>query len=177
MPQYLFHVSGMHCKACPMLIEGELEDMAEVSKAKASLKHQHVEIEGDFGPRSDNEITALLTLVLQRHGYRFSTEKPVHRTVWSEFVWATPVALLFLTGFVVLQKLGIVNLLTVNEVSYPAAFLIGLVASVSSCMAVVGGLTLSVSANFAKEGNKITPQVLFHVGRLVAFFCSVVWLE
>ncbi len=37
-------------------------------------------------------------------------------------------------------------------------------------MAVVGGLVLSMSANFAKEGDKVRPQVLFHVGRLAAFF-------
>jgi sulfite exporter TauE/SafE len=37
-------------------------------------------------------------------------------------------------------------------------------------MAVVGGLVLSVSTNFAKEGDKIKPQVLFHLGRLVSFF-------
>lgn len=37
-------------------------------------------------------------------------------------------------------------------------------------MAVVGGLVLSMSANFAKEGDSIRPQILFHVGRLVSFF-------
>jgi len=37
-------------------------------------------------------------------------------------------------------------------------------------MAVVGGLVLSMSANFAKEGDKVRPQALFHVGRLVSFF-------
>ena len=37
-------------------------------------------------------------------------------------------------------------------------------------MAVVGGLALSISANFAKEGDKVRPQVLFHAGRLVSFF-------
>ncbi len=45
-------------------------------------------------------------------------------------------------------------------------------------MAVVGGLVLSMSANFAKEGNpstsfgasKVRPQILFHLGRLVSFF-------
>ena len=37
-------------------------------------------------------------------------------------------------------------------------------------MAVVGGLVLSMSANFAKEGDKVRPQVLFHIGRLVSFF-------
>jgi len=37
-------------------------------------------------------------------------------------------------------------------------------------MAVVGGLVLSMSANYAKEGEKMRPQILFHVGRLVSFF-------
>ena len=37
-------------------------------------------------------------------------------------------------------------------------------------MAVVGGLVLSMSATFAKEGDRVRPQLLFHVGRLIAFF-------
>ena len=49
-------------------------------------------------------------------------------------------------------------------------FLIGLIASVSTCMAVVGGLVLSVSANYAKEGDKIKPQIFFHAGRIISFF-------
>ena len=37
-------------------------------------------------------------------------------------------------------------------------------------MAVVGGLVLSMSATFAKEGDKVKPQVLFHSGRIISFF-------
>ena len=66
--------------------------------------------------------------------------------------------------------MGIVNLITADEVGYGTAFVIGLVASVSTCMAVVGGLTLSISANFAKEGDKTKPQIYFHLGRLISFF-------
>jgi sulfite exporter TauE/SafE len=57
-----------------------------------------------------------------------------------------------------------------SEVGLGTALLLGLVASVSTCMAVVGGLVLSMSASFAKEGDRVRPQVLFHLGRLVAFF-------
>ena len=89
---------------------------------------------------------------------------------WSDFRIAVPVALGFVALFIVLQKLGVVNLITASEVNYGTAFVIGLVASVSTCMAVVGGLVLSMSANFAKEGDKVRPQVLFHVGRLASFF-------
>jgi sulfite exporter TauE/SafE len=37
-------------------------------------------------------------------------------------------------------------------------------------MAVVGGLVLSMSATFAKDGDKIRPQLMFHGGRIVSFF-------
>ena len=54
--------------------------------------------------------------------------------------------------------------------TFGTAFIIGIVASLSTCMAVVGGLVLSMSATFAREGDRVTPQILFHVGRLVSFF-------
>jgi sulfite exporter TauE/SafE len=37
-------------------------------------------------------------------------------------------------------------------------------------MAVVGGLVLSMSATFAREGDTVRPQVLFHIGRILSFF-------
>jgi len=36
MKTYIFHVNGMHCKACIALIESELGDVPEVSKLPAS---------------------------------------------------------------------------------------------------------------------------------------------
>jgi sulfite exporter TauE/SafE len=47
---------------------------------------------------------------------------------------------------------------------------IGIIASLSTCMAVVGGLVLSMSATFAKEGDRVRPQLMFHIGRIVSFF-------
>lgn len=58
-----------------------------------------------------------------------------------------------------------------SDINYITAFTVGLIASVSSCMAVVGGIVLSMSANYAKNGeNNFKPQLLFHLGRLVSFF-------
>lgn len=89
---------------------------------------------------------------------------------WSDFAIAIPIALLFAGLFVLLQKMGLVNLISSGNVTYGTAFIIGIVASLSTCMAVVGGLVLSLSATYAKEGNAVKPQILFHVGRIVSFF-------
>ena len=170
MKTHIFHVNGMHCKACVALIESELEKLPNISKVKASLNNLSVEVEGDFGDQSVGEIGDQLSGMIQPHGYTLSIEKTEHNVRWVDFKIAVPVAILFIGTFIGLQKLGIVNLITTSEVTYGTAFVIGLIASVSTCMAVVGGLVLSMSANFAKEGNGVFPQVLFHVGRLISFF-------
>lgn len=170
MKTYTFYVTGMHCSACPMLIESELEDIPEVSIVEASLNNSSIKITADFGDRAPEYITSNLTEVLKQYGYAVLQEKRKHLIKWSDFRIAIPTALAFVLLFIGMQKLGIVNLVNASKVTYGTAFVVGLIASVSTCMAVVGGLVLSMSANFAKEGDKVRPQMLFHVGRLVSFF-------
>ena len=167
---YIFHVNGMHCKACIALSESELMDVPEVKSAKASLANLSVEVTGEFGDKTPEHIARDLSEVLKPHGYTLSLEKQRHSPKWSDFNLAFPVAAGFVGLFLLLQKLDIVNLATTGTVGYGAAFIVGLIASVSTCMAVVGGLVLSMSTSFAKEGDKVRPPVLFHIGRLVSFF-------
>lgn len=160
----------MHCQACVVLTESELEELAHVSSARSSLATRTIEVCGDFGDASPEEVGRSLSAVLAKHGYALSIEKPAHDKQWADFAVAVPIALGFAVLFVLLQKAGIVNLVNTSSVSYGTAFLIGVIASLSTCMAVVGGLVLSMSATFAREGDRVRPQVLFHAGRLVSFF-------
>ena len=172
MRTYTFHVNGMHCKSCVVLTESELQDVAGVSQVKASLKHLSVEVTGDFSDAAPESVAKNLSKVLESHGYTLSLDPStsLRARTWSDFLIAAPLALAFIIFFIILQKLGIVNLISSSQVSYGTAFVVGLVASVSTCMAVVGSLVLSTSANFAKEGERVRPQILFHIGRLVSFF-------
>lgn len=170
MKNYIFHVQGMHCAACVLLTESELENLPNVDKAKANLARCSVEVLGNFQTDSPKVIAEQLSRTLQPHGYTLLAEDVKDVIVWSDFKIALPIALVLAILFLLLQKLGIVNLVTINKVNYGAAFVIGLVASVSTCMAVVGGLVLSMSAHMAKKGDNRKPQILFHVGRLLSFF-------
>lgn len=167
---YNFHISGMHCKACIFLTESELTDLPQVTSAKSNLDTNTVELTGDFGDQSEEAIAIELTKVLSKHGYTVSTEKKTKNVNWSDFKIAVPIALGFAILFVILQKIGLVNLISGGNVTYGTAFVVGIIASLSTCMAVVGGLVLSMSATFAKEGDKVKPQLLFHMGRIVSFF-------
>jgi sulfite exporter TauE/SafE/copper chaperone CopZ len=165
-----FHVNGMHCNSCVILTETELKEVPGIVEAKTSLKHRSVEVKGEFGEKTKEQIAVELSQVLKPHGYTLALEASKPVVQWSDFRIAVPVAAAFIAFFILLQKLGIVNLVTSSNVTYGTAFVIGLIASISTCMAVVGGLVLSMSANFAKEGDNVRPQVLFHTGRLASFF-------
>lgn len=174
--KYIFHVHGMHCNACVLMTESELGDLPNVTHVKSSLKNHSVEIIGDFGDKTQEQIAEELTIPLKPHGYTVSVERQQslqglrHIAKWSDFKIAVPIALGFVVLFVVLQKMGIVNLVSAGNVTYGTAFVIGVIASLSTCMAVVGGLVLSMSATFAKEGDKVRPQLMFHAGRIASFF-------
>ena len=163
------YVKGMHCSACTLLTEADALELHYIKSAKSDIKKHTIILEGDFSGKTPEIVAENLTEVMREHRYSVSVEKQSHTKNWSEFKIAIPVALSALTGFVFLQKAGLINLVH-GEFSYSTAFVIGIVASLSSCMAVVGGLLLSMSATFAKEGDRIKPQILFHIGRLVSFF-------
>ncbi len=164
------HIKGMHCQACILLTELEATEVPYITAAHSDLKNHTIEVEGDLAGKSQGAVAAALTDVLRPHGYTVSVDKQSHDKNWVDFRLAVPIAFAFIAGFVVLQKLGIVNLVPGGSVTYGTAFVVGIVASLSTCMAVVGGLVLSMSATFAKEGDKVRPQLLFHIGRLISFF-------
>ncbi len=168
--KYTFHVHGMHCNSCVLLTESVLGDLPNITHVKSSLKKHSVEVIGDFGNKTPEQIAEELTLPLKSHGYSVSVERKRHDAKWSDFKIAVPVALGFAALFVVLQKMGIVNLVSAGSVTYGTAFVIGIIASLSTCMAVVGGLVLSMSATFAREGDRVRPQLMFHAGRIASFF-------
>jgi sulfite exporter TauE/SafE/copper chaperone CopZ len=165
---YTFHVNGMHCKACVLLAESELAEHPKVISARASLRTRSVEIRGDFGNRPPGKIAEKLSALLSQHS--LSTTAQERHVGWDEFGVAVPVAISCAALFVLLQELGVGRLASGNATTYGTAFVVGVVASLSTCAAVVGGLVLSISATFARSGERARPQALFHAGRIASFF-------
>jgi sulfite exporter TauE/SafE/copper chaperone CopZ len=163
-----FNVEGMHCAACELVIEKKLSKVSGVRKVDAQLAKGKVFIETE----SDLNVEELSSLV-EADGYRIVESNVLRNKTkinWRELGLAAVIASTVILLFLLIQKLGIVNLIDAEEVTLPFVFLIGVVASLSTCMAVVGGLVLSISSNYAKDGNRVKPLVLFHISRVVGFF-------
>jgi sulfite exporter TauE/SafE/copper chaperone CopZ len=165
-----YFVKGMHCAACELVVERKLSKAQGLSKVNAILKTNKVSFEIDDTQKQD-ELLDNLNGLLADTGYELcensTTKKELnYRELSLSFVIATAI----MGGFLLLQKLGIANILgSSGELSLPMVFLIGIVASVSTCMALVGGLVLSLSSNFAKGQDKVKPLIGFHASRIITF--------
>jgi sulfite exporter TauE/SafE/copper chaperone CopZ len=170
MKTITLHVSGTHCASCKILIEDILNEQIGIKNTSVNLKQETVSFDTELVD-SKEELAKVLSEKVQHNGYEFSIEKKVKAKKDNGIIWqALPIGLTFLALFFVLQKSGILNFGIGGTVTPTTSFIIGLVASVSSCLAVVGGLVLSLSATVSQDNiSDRKPMFLFHCGRLLAF--------
>jgi len=168
---YTLYVSGTHCNACKVLIEDVLSEQPDLQHPTVSLQDETIAVSvlGDTNPQ---DLAQRFTTLLTPHGYTVSVEAPVRQTSQSsstEWLTALISALVVIGIIVLLDRANIASFANLSSDSLLTPFVVGLIASVSTCLAVVGSLVLSVSATYARDGAGTRPQVLFHGGRLVGF--------
>ncbi len=168
MKKHSFYVTGTHCNSCKILIEETIIEHDEVSNVQVHLHKEMVEIEGNFSMNPEELISALNPL-LEPYKYTLSLKKEKQKRDFKSLLTAIPIGLMVLALFFLLQKSGIINFGFEGGITPWTALMIGLIASVSTCLAVVGGLIFSLSAQVSKNISTFRPFAFFHVGRLVSF--------
>lgn len=170
MQTYKFHVSGTHCASCKILVEDILNQQEFIQNARVDLKREVVEMETD-SDLDPEKLAEILTEKLKVNGYTLSIEKAAVEKQGDDVIWkALPIGLGILMLFFLLQKSGVLNLGIGGQTTPVTSFLIGLIASVSSCLALVGGLVLSLSAKISQDDTSDTKTfLLFHAGRIISF--------
>ena len=177
-------IKGMHCRSCEILVGGELEKIPGVKKTEVNF---HKGIAKIFSKHKIDE--TLIDQAVKNAGYEIGHSGPVpFFSNNAEDYQELGIGVLLVTALFVLSKVtgfwelssGIFG----NYSSLPVVFLIGLTAGVSTCMALIGGLVLSLSAKLTQEHpeatkiQKFTPHLLFNIGRILgfAFFGAIVGL-
>src|SRR3989338_8041589 len=168
--KYTFHVTGTHCASCKILIEDILKEEELVKNVQVNLKRETVEIQTE-NDQSTEELAEILTSKTKPNGYTLSVEKINISNKKDDIIWkAIHIGLAFLILFFILQKSGVLNIGIGGQTTPITSFIVGLIASVSSCLAIVGGLVLSLSAKISQDDISDTKTfLLFHIGRLAGF--------
>ena len=166
----------MHCASCELLIGEKLEAIPGVESVHVSLKTNAAVIASSHRI-SDKDIE----MAVQAAGYEVGVDdgsKPLftrNRRIWKDAAIGVSVV----AGLILLFNIfGIDKLLgaTTNISSVGAmALLIGLTAGFSTCMALIGGLVLSVASKYAENHpaetalQKFRPHLIFNLGRIISF--------
>jgi len=169
-------IAGMHCRSCEILVEKKLSEIPEVERSNASHKKGMAEIHYSSQKPNMREVEE----AIREAGYDIgvSAERPFFSRNVSDYK-DLGIALLFLVGiYVVLKNFGITNVKIgggSNPSSLPVVFLVGITAGLSTCMALVGGLILGISARHAEKHpeatptQKFRPHLFFNVGRIISY--------
>ncbi|MDD5083413.1 MAG: sulfite exporter TauE/SafE family protein [Candidatus Moranbacteria bacterium] len=171
--KFTLSINGMHCRSCELLIEDALTRIPGIHKTVVKYKKGTVEVY--YGTKKPD--THVIETAIREAGYTVGTgtKKPFLSKDPEEYK-DLGVAFLFLIGiYLLLRNLGItsINIGSVSNPSgLPVVFLVGLTAGLSTCMALVGGLILGISARHAElhpeatSMQKFRPHLFFNLGRI-----------
>lgn len=173
--EHLYFVKGMHCASCEILIEKKLLSIKGIKSIEAKADKGEVLIEY-VGKRPK---TQMLDSLFRKENYVFSDQpyKAENNFKKNNFLATAGISLLIIVAFLYIYKSGLAGLVNVNsKSSLPAFFTLGLIAGISSCAALVGGMVLSMSKQWLEIYSdrkstleKLQPHLMFNAGRVVSY--------
>jgi sulfite exporter TauE/SafE/copper chaperone CopZ len=170
----------MHCASCEVLIESKFKEISGISKVHVNYVSGKAKV----------FCTATVPLAefqkaVAEHGYTVSlfgdagaalSCAPPLRNTRRDYVEIGAIFLIVTALAILLKQFNIVPSIGISaNIGYGMAFLIGLVAATSTCIAVTGGLLLAVAAKQNQRNPMLTPRqkfkphLSFNSGRLVSY--------
>ena len=174
MQQKKISIAGMHCRSCELLLTDALSDVSGVKKVRVDYKKGCAVIDYETSVPNESD----LAKAIKDAGYEVGEPGKLpwitkDETDW-KYLFLSLVILVVLYN--ILQSTGLLDIsLQEKEMTFGFAMLLGLVAGLSTCMALVGGLILGVSARHnelhpeATPWQNFRPHLFFNGGRIIGY--------
>ena len=166
-------IEGMYCASCEVFIERRFKKIEGIGEVKISY-HTGV---AEIGCTKEPSIGELQEAIKETKYIILPIDAQITRK--NKFEDYFEVAAYFVILFGVYYFLRELNLLPAigisDKTSLGLVFVIGLIASVSSCMALSGGLLISIAAKYQEQHPELTgrqkfrPHIYFNIGRIVSY--------
>lgn len=172
-------ITGMTCGSCELLLERKLKTVPGIQSVHVNHKTGIAKFSVD--PQNLPSEDAIISAIREA-GYSVAEEgAPTVASVASfQRKWMEIGAslLIMYALYTIVKSYDLVSLApsTTDALSWGGVFLIGLIAGTSSCLAVTGGLLLSMAAKYNEvhqgenSWQKFVPLLQFNIGRLVSYF-------
>ena len=169
------NIKGLHCRSCEMVLEESLSQVSGVKNIKINHKTGLAEIYYE----QKQPILTELEKKIKKAGYSLGLEdeKNLISNNPADYIELVFIGAILFFIYALIKYFGLFEF-EFSGNSTPGlvgVFVVGLTAGVSSCMALVGGLVLGVSARHAElhpeatPGQKFKPHLFFNLGRLISY--------
>ena len=169
-------IKGMHCRSCELMIEEKLKEIAHIKSVDVSYRDSKATIYYDGSEPDVKNITKVIAETGYEVGY--ASKLPLLSRDKKEYIGLGVAFLFLMMAYLVLKGLGLTDVNINPDLSSPSwglIIVIGLVAGFSTCMALVGGLSLGLSSKFVASHPKATatekfrPHLFFVAGRILSY--------
>lgn len=174
MKSATYFVSGTHCRSCELLIEKTISSQPGVKSVVVSLNQDTVTITAKKPPS-----TSKLNTLFSGSSYHFSVSPLAVRNslVTSPNIFISFfIAIVLIGSLYSLHRTSLFSFSVNTDSLYPAFFVFGLLAGLSTCATLVGGIILSLTRQwqslYTTSDSLVTrlqPVIFFNFGR-IAFF-------
>jgi copper chaperone CopZ len=172
MQKLIIPIKGMHCKSCELLIEENLKQVTGVEKVESS----HVSGRAKIWYENTKPSFSGISKAVENAGYTVQQEDAKH---WfsrnpRDYYYLINAGAILLVLFLAAQMFGVSGIaenLNQKHIHGRTRRPCG----VSSCMALIGGLVLALSARHselhpeATPMQKFRPHLFFNLGRVLGF--------
>jgi len=165
----------MHCKSCEILVENNLKKVDGIKRVTVS----HSEGKADIIYEGETPQASQIRDAIKSAGYEVGQKDklPLFSKDPKDYKNLALAAVILLGLYAIARWLGIFNLSVSSDNSAGLYIvpIVGLIAGVSTCMALVGGLLLAISARHAElhpeatTKQKFMPHIYFNIGRVAGY--------
>ena len=162
-------IEGMHCPSCEVLVERKLKKINGINGVNVDFRKGEAKIHYDKLP-DENKLRKAIKLC----GYKICKEPVVNQK--KNMIEIGGMLIVIFGLYLLMTKFNLFPDVNITDnMSYGVIFVMGLVAAMSSCLAVTGGLLLSLAARHSEKHpnqtglQKLIPHVNFNIGRIAGY--------
>ena len=173
------YIKGMHCPSCEVLMEDKFREEENVKEVKADFRSQKVEVLYTGKIHKD-----VLNSKIKNFGYEIVESGELGRenseeSLLKRLTDVGMIAIILFILYAIAQEAKLIpDINLAGNLNYLSVFILGLVASTSTCMATSGALFLAtvgklkqrkLDTNSRLPSLSIIPAISFNIGRVLSY--------
>ena len=160
------HIKGMHCPSCEILITDKFKEMPNVTEVRSDFKKQEAEV--CYTGHLDQDV---VNKKIQPFGYEIGERKndddENKESLSKKIFEASLITIGLVLIYLIAKEINVIPTINITgNLNLLTVLFLGLVASISTCMATSGALFLST---IGRKTNNLKQAIYFSLGRIISY--------